>query len=391
MHMETQIGTVESGRVAAGAPTVQIGRGRALAYGGAPAPLPTSHDVRMMRDKKLGSARILVVDDEQAYVQLLQRFLESVGYRNVRTTTDPREVAGIFDAFEPDLILLDLRMPDMDGIEVMKQLHPRTSEFYLPILVLTGDITEDAKRRSLSGGAKDFLNKPFDLTEVRLRIENLLETRFLHLELREQNEILEERVRERTKELEEVRLEILERLSLASDYRDDATGRHTKRVSEMAGLIAAELGLPADEVEHIRLAASLHDIGKIGIPDLILLKAGELTPEEVALMKTHTTIGAKVLSGSRSRMLQMAEVIALAHHERWDGLGYPRGLKGDEIPLAARVVSLADVVDALASDRPYRDAWPKERIAAEIARQSGRQFDPGVVEAYIRVLERRNE
>jgi putative two-component system response regulator len=345
----------------------------------------------MTRDKKLGSARILVVDDEQAYVQLLQRFLESVGYRSVRTTTDPREVAGIFDAFEPDLILLDLRMPDMDGIEVMKQLQPRTSEFYLPILVLTGDITEDAKRRSLSGGATDFLNKPFDLTEVRLRIENLLETRFLHLELREQNEILEERVRERTRELEEVRLEILERLSLASDYRDDATGRHTKRVSEMAGLIASELGLPADEVEHIRLAASLHDIGKIGIPDLILLKAGELTPEEVALMKTHTTIGAKVLSGSRSRMLQMAEVIALAHHERWDGLGYPRGLKGDEIPLAARVVSLADVVDALASDRPYRDAWPKERIAGEIVRQSGRQFDPAVVDAYIRVLERRND
>lgn len=337
------------------------------------------------------NARILIVDDEKAYVQLLHRFLESAGFGNVRTTTNPHEVLELFQSFQPDLILLDLRMPELDGIQVMKQLQPYTDRFYLPILVLTGDITEEAKRRSLSGGARDFLHKPFDLTEVRLRIENLLETRFLHLRLHRQNEMLEERVRERTAELEEVRVEILERLSLAADYRDDATGRHTKRVSEMAGLIARELELPNDEVEHIRLAAALHDIGKIGIPDLILLKAGELTAEEVALMKTHTTIGAKVLSGSRSRMLQMAETIALSHHERWDGLGYPRGLQGEEIPLAARIVALADVVDALSSDRPYRSRWPATRIRSEVMRQSGRQFDPQVVGAYVRVLERREE
>jgi len=240
-----------------------------------------------MRDQKLSTARILIVDDEKAYVQLLHRFLESAGYRNVRSTTNPREVVEIVDTFDPDLILLDLRMPDIDGLHVMQQLQPYTRRFYLPILVLTGDISEEAKRKSLSSGAKDFLNKPFDLTEVRLRIENLLETRFLHLQLQRQNEMLEERVRERTAELEETRFEILERLSLAADYRDDATGRHTRRVSEMAGLIARELSLPADEIEDIRLAAALHDIGKIGIPDLVLLKPGELTPEEVALMKTH--------------------------------------------------------------------------------------------------------
>jgi putative two-component system response regulator len=340
-----------------------------------------------MRDQRLSSARILIVDDERAYVQLLQRFLESAGYRNVRTTTHPHEVPALVQDFDPDLILLDLRMPEMDGIAVMQQLEPFTRRFYLPILVLTGDITDEAKRKSLSGGAKDFLNKPFDLTEVRLRIENLLETRFLHLQLKQQNEQLEERVRERTAELEETRLEILERLSIAADYRDDATGRHTKRVSEMAGKIAHELGLPEDEVEHIRLAAALHDVGKIGIPDLVLLKPGELTPEEVALMKTHTTIGARVLSGSRSRLMQTAEVIALNHHERWDGAGYPRSLRGDEIPLPARIVALADVVDALGSDRPYRDAWVAEKIAIEIRRQSGRQFDPQVVDAYLRVVE----
>ena len=350
-----------------------------------------------MRDQnQLRSARILIVDDEKAYVQLLQRFLESAGYRYVKTTTDPRSVAEIVSEFNPDLILLDLRMPDMDGIGVMQELRPYTSDFYLPILVLTGDITEEAKRRSLSGGAKDFLNKPFDLTEVRLRIENLLETRFLHLELHHQNEQLEQRVRERTAELEErtgeleeVRLEILERLSLAADYRDDATGRHTKRVGEMAGLIAAELGLPDQEVESIRLAAALHDVGKIGIPDLVLLKPGQLTPEEVALMKTHTTIGARVLSGSHSHLMQTAEVIALNHHERWDGAGYPRSLRGDEIPLPARIVALADVVDALGSDRPYRSAWPADKIATEVRRQSGRQFDPAVVSAYLRVIEKR--
>jgi putative two-component system response regulator len=336
----------------------------------------------------LKNARILIVDDEKAYVQLLQRFLESTGYRHVTTTCNPHDVLALYESFNPDLILLDLRMPQMDGVQVMKALEPYTERFYLPILVLTGDITDEAKRRSLSSGAKDFLNKPFDLTEVRLRIENLLETRFLHLALHQQNAILEERVRERTAELEEVRLEILERLSLAADYRDDATGRHTKRVGDMAGLIAKELGLADDEVDHLRLAASLHDIGKIGIPDFILLKAGELTAEEVALMKTHTTIGARVLSGSRSRMLQVAEIIALAHHERWDGLGYPRGLQGEEIPLAARIVALADVVDALSSDRPYRTRWATERIESEIERQRGRQFDPRVVDAYIRVVER---
>ncbi len=350
---------------------------------------PSSLQNTMRDENQLRSARILIVDDEKAYVQLLQRFLESAGYRHVRTTTDPHLVKGIVAEFDPDLILLDLRMPEKDGIGVMQELEPFTSEFYLPILVLTGDITEEAKRKSLSSGARDFLNKPFDLTEVRLRIENLLETRFLHLQLQRQNEQLEERVRERTAELEEVRVEILERLSLAADYRDDATGRHTKRVSEMAGLIATELGLPSDEIEYVRLAAALHDIGKIGIPDLVLLKPGQLTPEEVALMKTHTTIGARVLSGSRSRLLQTAELIALNHHERWDGAGYPRSLRGDEIPLPARIVALADVVDALGSDRPYRAAWTAEKIAAEVKRQSGRQFDPAVVTAYLRVIERR--
>jgi putative two-component system response regulator len=341
----------------------------------------------MTRRPELAAARVLIVDDEQAYVDLLQRFLQSIGYRNVRTTTNPFDVAQLVIDFDPDLILLDLRMRGMDGIAVMQQLEPYTSRFYLPILVLTGDITEEAKRASLSSGARDFLNKPFDLTEVRLRIENLLETRFLHLELQEQNASLERRVKERTKELEETRREVLDRLSMVADYRDDATGRHTRRVSGLSGALARHLGVDAGETETLRLASALHDIGKIGIPDDILLKPGPLTPDEAALMKTHTTIGAKMLSGSHSRLLQVAEVIAMSHHERWDGTGYPERLAGTAIALPARIVGLADVVDALSSDRPYRGAWPFAEVQAEVRRQAGAHFDPDVVAAYFRLLD----
>jgi putative two-component system response regulator len=342
----------------------------------------------VMRRERFAGAHILIVDDEKTYVQLLTRFLESIGYRCVRSTTDPFEVSAIVVDFDPDLILLDLRMKGLDGVAVMQQLQPYTNRFYLPILVLTGDISEDAKRTSLSNGARDFLNKPFDLTEVRLRIENLLETRFLHLDLQRQNAQLENRVRERTRELEETRFEILERLSLAADYRDDATGRHTKRVGAISAAIARELSLAEDDVETIRMAAALHDIGKIAIPDAILRKPGPLTPEEKVIIQSHTTIGARMLSGSRSALMQQAETIALGHHEWWNGQGYPNALQGARIPLAARVVALADVVDALASDRPYRAAWDAESIRAEVTRQSGRQFDPAVVDAYFALLER---
>jgi len=341
----------------------------------------------MTRRPGITNARILIVDDEQAYVDLLARFLQSIGYRNVRTTTSPFDVAQLVIDFDPDLILLDLRMRGMDGIAVMQQLEPYTSRFYLPILVLTGDISEEAKRASLSSGARDFLNKPFDLTEVRLRIENLLETRFLHLELQEQNALLEQRVRERTRELEDTRKEVLERLSIVADYRDDATGRHTRRVSALSGALARRLGIDEAEAETLRLASALHDIGKIGIPDDILLKPGPLLPEEAALMRTHTLIGARMLAGSRSRLLQVAETIAQGHHERWDGTGYPQGLSGEQIPLAARIVCLADFVDALGSDRPYRSAWDPANVREEVGHQRGRQFDPAVVDAYFALIE----
>ena len=214
-------------------------------------------------------------------------------------------------------------MPYLNGFDVMKQLRPHIPpEAFLPILVLTADITPETKRQALAEGAMDFLTKPFDATEVILRIRNLLQTRSLHLQLQNQNQLLDQKVRERTAELEETQNEILERLALAAEYRDDDTGEHTKRVGQMSAQIAQALCLPQAEVELIRRAAPLHDVGKIAIPDSILLKPGKLTPEEFDHMKTHTTLGAKMLSGGRFPLLQLAEEIALTHHERWDGTGY---------------------------------------------------------------------
>ncbi|MBI4499251.1 MAG: response regulator [Chloroflexi bacterium] len=332
-------------------------------------------------------ARILIIDDEEPNALLLQRALQRAGYTLVQQSTDPRQAVLQYAEFRPDLILLDLHMPHVDGFTLLERFHSLIPEgSYLPILVLTADITPEAKQRALGSGARDFLTKPFDLMEVLLRVDNLLETRFLHLQLQSQNRLLEERVWYRTRELEESQAEILERLALAAEYRDDETGRHTQRVGQLAAVVAAQLGLPGDQVELLRLAAPLHDVGKIGVPDVILRKPGKLTPEEFAVVKTHTTVGARILAGGRSDLVQLAETIALAHHERWDGTGYPQGLKGDDIPLLARIVTVADVYDALIYERPYKAAWPLQEALAEIERQKGRQFDPQVVDAFQQVV-----
>jgi putative two-component system response regulator len=253
----------------------------------------------------------------------------------------------------------------------------------LPVLVLTGDASSETKRAALSLGARDFLAKPFDATEALLRIRNLLDTRRLYTALGNQNARLEVRVAERTTDLKKSELEILERLARACEIRDDETGRHTQRVGEMAGAIAKAMGMDAQFVELIRRTAPLHDIGKMGIADAILLKPGGLTPEETHVMRTHTTIGAKILSGGTSELMVMAEGIALSHHERWDGLGYPNCLSGDGIPVEARIVSVADTFDALSHNRPYRVSLPLSQIVAELRRESGLQFDPYVVDAML--------
>jgi putative two-component system response regulator len=340
----------------------------------------------VMRTEGLYKARILILDDQRPNVQLLGRILQQAGYTAVAGITDPLQVLTLFEAFQPDLILVDLHMPVMDGFAVMEALSRRIpTGTYLPILVITADITPETKRRALSAGARDFLSKPFDTTEVLLRIKNLLETRLLQLQLQNQNQELETKVRERTRELEQAQIEILQRLAQAAEFRDDDTGQHTQRVGRLAALLAEMLGLPKERVELIRLTAPLHDIGKIGIPDRLLLKPGRFTGEEFEDMKAHADIGARILSGSQHTLLRMAEEIAHTHHERWDGSGYPQGLANVAIPLTGRIVAVADAFDALTHERPYKHAWPVAEALDEIARQSGEKFDPYVVEALLRL------
>jgi putative two-component system response regulator len=332
-------------------------------------------------------ARILIVDDEAANVELLKRLLDRAGFTRVDSTTDPRQAGALFEQLGPDLVLVDLHMPHMDGLAVIDELTRLAHATYLPILMLTGDMAPQARRDALSRGAKDFVNKPFHADEVLLRIRTLLETRFLYLEIQSQNQMLEAKVQERTQELEAAQIEILERLARAAEFRDDNTGQHTERVGQMAALLANEIGWSSADVALIRRAAPLHDVGKIGIPDSVLLKLGKLTAEEFTLVKTHTTIGARILSGSRFSLLKLAEEIAASHHERWDGSGY-QGTAGEAIPLVGRIVTVADVFDALTQERPYKAAWSKEDAVAEIERQRGHQFDPAIVDAFLRIINR---
>ena len=340
-----------------------------------------------MVEDRIHAARILMVDDEKPNLELLRRILEPVGFKNLMETTDPFQVLPLCRESQPDIVLLDIAMPGKNGFEVLAEIREHIgAEDYLPVLVLTSDHSPEAKRQSLSAGAQDFLTKPLSPAEVRLRVRNLLVTRFLHLALRDHNRHLEERVRERTAELEEAHAQILARLARAAEFRDDETGEHTRRVGRLSGAIAQELGLDPEEVSLIQRVAPLHDVGKIGIPDDILLCPGELTPEQVKVMRSHTEIGGDLMAGSRIPLLDLAEEIARTHHERWDGSGYPTGLSGEEIPIAGRIVAVADSFDAVTHRRPYKPAWTAEDAWWEIARKAGADFDPGVVDAFTKVL-----
>ncbi|MFQ5708927.1 MAG: HD-GYP domain-containing protein [bacterium] len=331
-------------------------------------------------------AKILIVDDFKDNVSLLERMLHRAGYFDIRSTTDSRNTASLYHDFKPDLLLLDLDMPYLDGFQVMEQLQEIEKDSYLPILVLTADSSQTSRLKALKSGAKDFLSKPLDKVEVLTRIRNMLEVRLLHNQLRDQNKILEDKVRERTKELHRTRLEVIRRLGRAAEYRDSDTGLHIIRMSLFAERLARALGLSARECELLLNASPMHDIGKIGIPDIILLKTGKLDPEEWQIMKQHTQIGAEILSGSDTSLMQMARHIALTHHERWDGSGYPNALKCEEIHLHGRIAALCDVFDALTSSRPYKRAWTVDEAIAKIADESGKHFDPFLVENFLSIL-----
>ena len=335
---------------------------------------------------ELAGSSILVVDDEEDNVRVLGQMLRWAGYHRLELSSDPFEALRLFESHAPDLVLLDLHMAGLDGFGVMERLRPRIQAGdWIPFLMLTGDLDPEVRERALSAGARDFVTKPFDIGEVLQRIKNLLETRHLHLRLRRHAEELEDKVRARTAQLAETQVEILRRLAVAAEYRDDITGEHAERVGALAALIAEEMGLSTEQIELIRRAAPLHDVGKIGVPDAILMKPGPLTSAEFEVMKSHTEIGARILGEGSFPLLRMACEIVRTHHERWDGRGY-LGRKGEDIPLSGRIVAVADVFDTITHRRPYKEAASVEEGIARVREDAGRHFDPAVVDAFLRVL-----
>lgn len=341
----------------------------------------------VMHEGKLTLAPILIVDDQATNIAVLSALLNGAGFSNVHGTTDPHEALQIMDTLNPWLLLLDLHMPVLDGFEIMQRLQEsQEPDDHCPILVLTADSSPETKRRALNGGAQDFLTKPFDMVEVRLRVSNLLRTQALYAALQRQNASLEEQVHQRTEEVERSHLETLQALALAAEFRDDETGQHTRRVGQLSADLGQALGLPAMQCDLLRRAAPLHDIGKIGIPDRILLKPGKFGSEELAVMRTHTTIGYEILAPCQSATLRMARKIALTHHERWDGRGYPHGITGELIPIEGRIVAVADAFDAMTHHRPYQAARPAADALEEIERERGQQFDPRVADAFRQMM-----
>ncbi len=335
----------------------------------------------MISDEKIFAARILAIDDNILNIQILKKILSNAGFINITTTTDPTQAVALYKEMQPDLILLDLNMPKMDGFAVMVQLSILNPDDYLPLLILTAE-EESIRFKALQSGAKDFLHKPYEHLDVLLKSRNIIEVRLLYNQIKNHNVSLDQQVNDRIKEIRDTRLEVIQRLAIAAELRDAGTGKHIYRMSRYCQLLALAIGFTKEQGELLLTTSPLHDIGKIAIPDSILLKPSALEPHEFEIIKTHTTLGAKMLSGSDSVFLKMAETIALSHHEKWDGTGYPHGIKGEEIPLVGRICAVADVFDALSSDRPYKQAWSFEKTMAEIRQLKGTHFDPKLVDAF---------
>jgi putative two-component system response regulator len=340
-------------------------------------------------DTALTEGLVLVADDERSNRVALQRTLEDIGFKRIVTVEDGESALESVISERPDLLILDLHMPVMDGFAVLDALRGHVAaDTFLPVLVVTGDKQWELRQRALSMGAKDFLNKPFDVSELGARVLNLLETRRLHLQMKELNHLLERRVWTRTRELERAKDEILFRLAQAAEYRDDVTGKHAERVGAGAAILAETLGLGPARCDIIRRAAPLHDVGKIAIPDAILLKKGPLTQGEREVMESHTTIGAQLLTESTSDIIESARVIAMTHHERWDGNGYPHGLSGSEIPIEGQIVSVIDALDALTHTRPYKGSMTYADAEARLVSDEGSAFAPELVRALVRAKSR---
>ncbi len=345
------------------------------------------------------SKRILIVDDEEANREFLKDIVKSWGYEPEIAKDGFESLAKV--KLDIDLVLLDIAMPGMDGFTVARRIREDSDSSNIPILMVTGLQSKDDRLRAVESGANDFISKPVDKTEPRVRMTSLLKMKEAQDGIRQHQEELEKKVEKRTSALRqalenmaqaqrsthEAHLYTIYRLAMAAEYKDIHTGGHIHRMRRYSGLLAQGLNLPPGEVELILNASILHDVGKIGIPDAILLKPGELTKKEFEIMKQHTIIGARILGGSPSELLQAGEVIALTHHEKWDGSGYPKGLAGANIPLWGRICAVADVFDALTSERPYRKALPNEKVYEILREGRGTHFDPRIVDVFFERLD----
>lgn len=347
----------------------------------------------------LKSSVIMIVDDIPVNVKVARAHLETAGYSNFIGLTDATEAIDTIQRELPDLVLLDIMMPHVSGLDILRSVRTNHETMRLPVLILTGSESPELKTQALELGATDFLTKPIDVSDLHPRVRNILVMKSYEDDLKQQ-------VKRRTAELEQSQQELVHCLARAAEFRDNETGAHVIRVGKYAGLIASELGMEQGTVSTLTQAATLHDVGKIGIPDSILRKPGELDPDESRIMQQHcglgrevlkrsvafddselsrhTSLGAEIMEVCSSPMIKMARSIALTHHERWDGSGYPLGLTGEEIPLEGRITAVADVFDALSSRRHYKSAFPLDKCLNIIKEQSGTQFDPDVVSAFLR-------
>ncbi|EMB15082.1 HD domain-containing phosphohydrolase [Rhodopirellula europaea] len=347
--------------------------------------------------------KIMIVDDEIANVLVVKKYLERAGYRDFETTTDSTSAFRILETSMPDVLLLDINMPNVDGIQVLERVRQDPRFKHLPVLILTANTDERIKLVCLELGATDFLLKPVDPMDLTPRVRNSLQSKSFQDRLQHHAAELELKVEQRTRELEASRREVIYCLARAAEMRDNDTGNHVIRVGRFAGIIAAGMGLPDWFVRDIEMAAQLHDVGKIAIPDAILLKPGKLEPEEFDViqnhvkfghqiiqphtstdarrMRTHVELGADMLSNG-SALMRLAASIAQTHHEKFDGSGYPLGLAGSDIPLEGRITAVADVFDALSAERPYKKAMPREKCFSILEEGRGSHFDPDVLDAF---------
>lgn len=334
----------------------------------------------------MSTQRILIVDDDAANLKLIKSMLNEQGYDCLCKKNGEEAILSL-NKFSPDLMLIDVMMPVIDGFELTRKIKSNEATKNVPVILVTALSDRESRLQGLESGAEEFISKPIDKMELQIRVRNLLRLKEYSDLLSNHKRSLEAEVKVRTEELYDTRLEIVRSLSRAAEFRDNETGMHIVRMSKFSQMLAQAIDLGEERSSLILNASPMHDVGKVGIPDNILLKQGKLSPPEWIVMQTHTNIGHRILSVEKpSQLMDTAKSIALHHHEKWDGSGYPKGLHGEAIPIEARIVAVADVFDALTSKRPYKEAWPVDKAIKEMFSLKGKHFESRLVDAFCDIM-----